>query len=963
MNRGLLCGASVLTVAFFTTALASSAQAAAAPAATPGASEVGEVVVTAEKRSTKLEKTPVAVTALTSQMRDLQGIQSITDMTNVTPGLTYSTLANRPYMRGVGRQTDALATDGAVAVYNDGVYTGSNANNLIQLDTLWVDRIDVQRGPQSTLFGRNSDGGSMNYISKKPTNEFEAEGRVGVDDHDMYWGEAAVSGPITDSLKFRVGGGYWDQTGGYFKNLNGQSSSGAIFQGGNGWKYHADGQVQGNIGDQLDFGARAFSSGGVASYYNTVLEGPWLQSEFYGTASGNYAAGTQFQMGVSSPTYNLIPDPLYALCAPGLNPNGVGCTGVTTPGIGTTPPGTNPSTLVSVVMAPGAPITNPNLTNAHTFSNGVNGSSKVSNDINLSWNATWHLPGVDIKYVGGYTSFDYNLKIPSGSSPDITSFTLAGPSTASAGCTAYATLLGQANNSACTQNLTLYPSNQYTEFDEHDKSYSNEINFSSTGSGPLQWIAGAYQYHEHFYQPVLIFDAADPQWANPAYANFANGGVTAAPANTQGCFICENITMDADDYAGFGQVDWQVDSAWKLTGGVRYTYDHKYGYEAYRIMELGATTLGGTWMASGYGANTPAMDITGIAVGCSIYEPLPAGASPIPGACSTTSSTTLWAGTSNPGLNTTTGYYMRNLSGAWGAFTGTAGVTWTPDNNTMAYLRYSRGYKTGGFNYGNVQPSPETQPEYVDSYEFGLKEVFSHALTTNVAIFYYNYTGLQVPLTIVPAVGANYAPLFNIPTTREYGAELEATWRPIDPLVVNFNYAYLNTRVMNMGGCFVDSLDPFAQMPGAKTSGCAAGVVGSTGRISSSGQNLAGASLPAAVPNKISLNASYTFKFEPGNLSLNAAYLWRDTSYSSLFNRAYTRIPSYAEVNVAAAWNDAKDRYTAKIFVNNIFNTQAADTAGGVLLSATPYAPPVVEKTLGLIAPVTYGVEFQYRFR
>src|SRR5580698_7071707 len=238
MKRGLLRGASAVTVAFLANVLASSAHAAAPPAAAaaPAAastegSTVGEVVVTAERRSQLLERVPVAITAFTSKMRDLQGIASVQDLTDYTPGLSYTTFDNRPYIRGIGRNTDNLAVESGVAIYVDGVYNGANASTILQLDTLFVDQIQVLRGPQSTLYGRNADGGAIDYISKRPTKDFEAEGRVGYDNYDKYFVEAATSGPITDGIRFRLGGNYTHQTDGFYKNIDGPGEGGSVAQG------------------------------------------------------------------------------------------------------------------------------------------------------------------------------------------------------------------------------------------------------------------------------------------------------------------------------------------------------------------------------------------------------------------------------------------------------------------------------------------------------------------------------------------------------------------------------------------------------------------------------------------------------------------------------------------------------------------------------------------------------------
>src|SRR5882724_6953499 len=140
-----------------------------------------EIVVTAEKRSENLERVPASITAFTAKTLDLQGIASVQDMTNYAPGLYYTTYVNRPYIRGIGRNTDNLAVESGVAIYLDGVYNGANASTILQTSSLFIDQIQVLRGPQSTLYGRNADGGAIDYISKRPTHEFQAEARTGYD--------------------------------------------------------------------------------------------------------------------------------------------------------------------------------------------------------------------------------------------------------------------------------------------------------------------------------------------------------------------------------------------------------------------------------------------------------------------------------------------------------------------------------------------------------------------------------------------------------------------------------------------------------------------------------------------------------------------------------------------------------------------------------------------------------------
>src|SRR5271170_6143951 len=152
----------------------------AAPAASPASSSsdegIQEIVVTAEKRSENLETVPVAISAYTSKTRDLIGIETIQDITNFTPGLAYSTSLDRAFIRGVGRETNNLSTNPGVATYSDGVYNSSVV--AASGDALFEDRIEVLRGPQGTLYGRNAIAGTINSISKRPTSEWTAEIRL-----------------------------------------------------------------------------------------------------------------------------------------------------------------------------------------------------------------------------------------------------------------------------------------------------------------------------------------------------------------------------------------------------------------------------------------------------------------------------------------------------------------------------------------------------------------------------------------------------------------------------------------------------------------------------------------------------------------------------------------------------------------------------------------------------------------
>ncbi len=248
--------------------IAAYAEPAAAPAAASASSSdegIQEIVVTAQKRTESLQTVPVAISAYTSKMRDLVGIETIQDMTNYTPGLTYSTSLDRAYIRGVGRETNNLSTNPGVATYADNVYNSSVV--AASGDSLFIDRVEIQRGPQGTLYGRNSIAGTINSISKRPTEDFYGEVRVNIGNYGTHNFEAAFSGPITDTLRWRFAG-YRNATSvGYFTDLyNGKTESSQL---GEGNYFYWEGQLEWDITPDLQGWLKVGQLG-----YNTAYRVP-----------------------------------------------------------------------------------------------------------------------------------------------------------------------------------------------------------------------------------------------------------------------------------------------------------------------------------------------------------------------------------------------------------------------------------------------------------------------------------------------------------------------------------------------------------------------------------------------------------------------------------------------------------------------------------------------------------------
>jgi iron complex outermembrane receptor protein len=184
---------------------ASSSHAAAALPDAQGANPFGEIIVTAQKRSERLSDVPMSITAASGEQLTQRGITSVADLQKVVPGLTFqpSDYGTPIYtIRGIGLKDIAVAVAPTVSVYVDQVPIPYSAETLgASLD---LERVEVLKGPQGTLFGQNSTGGAINYIAAKPTASLSAGTELTYGRFNELDAQGYLSGPITDDIKARV---------------------------------------------------------------------------------------------------------------------------------------------------------------------------------------------------------------------------------------------------------------------------------------------------------------------------------------------------------------------------------------------------------------------------------------------------------------------------------------------------------------------------------------------------------------------------------------------------------------------------------------------------------------------------------------------------------------------------------------------------------------------------------------
>jgi iron complex outermembrane receptor protein len=854
-----------------------------------------EIVVTAQKRSENLQEVPIAISAYTSKTRELIGITTIQDLTNYTPGLSYSTALDRASIRGIGRNTNNLASEAGVATYADGFY--NNSTTSAGSSPLQVERVEVLRGPQGTLYGRNSIGGTINIISKRPTTEFYGEGRLAYESFNRQVVEAAVSGPLADWLRVRVFAANTNQNDGYFHNVAGGPDEGGVTH-----ANYIELQLAADFGPNVD---------------------AWLKASTYG-----YQNSSRNSAFVGSYDYSKIPVGFLA--------NGAA--------YGILLPGSNFSAGTSETSATGI-TTNPALQNIRDFATNTPAKQVLSNAPTFVGHLNWHLPGVDLKYIGGFNKYNYHATTDFDGTA-VSSYTVplrtGSPAAGDFGPYCNAT-------PGCTP--VRVASDSVQQYVEDKQYYSNEINISSSGDGRLQWIAGLYQYSEEYTQPLyypsLVPAFLTPYSIAPGAGAFGSALVTGlAPPNPSGKVYSANQDMNTDSHAAFGQVDWRFIDSLKLTLGARYTEDKRHGTESTRQICYGLSSYAyGCGDLGVYGSNAIATDVTNSLI--SHNNPM-----------GTTGVAT---------VDPITGIWSRGLKDEWHATTGTAGLEWNPNSDTALFGKYSRGYKSGGFNAGVITAAPETNPELVDAYELGAKLTLANTLQMNVAVFYYDYQGMQIPLSVTPLSGPTQTQFFNM-DVQNSGAELETIWQPTSQLQLMFNYAYLTAEIQSKcdpatgeAVCLVDNNDAQAKDPQANQAGPL--VPGSLGSPPSQSQSVYGQQVPQSPKNKASLNVNYRFDFSPGSLTLSASDIWKDSTYFSIFNRSYNLAPSYSQVDVRATWTDSENRYSVVAYARNLLDKEGYDGYNGGLVGNTNAigGPQSVGETISLTPPRVFGIQVQYR--
>ena len=490
----------------------------AASVAMPAAAQMvlEEVIVTATRVESSLMDTAVAVTSFDSNALNDRGIENQYDLADFTPSLTVA--PSRISIRGVGRPNLSLGSDPGVGLYWDGVYT-TETDIFSYSNFLDIDRVEVLRGPQGTLYGRNSIGGAVNLISTKPDTE-EWSGKVigEVGDYDYWVVQGLATGPVTEKLSALVAASQIERDG-FQKNIV------------NGDKYDDRDQSYWTIG--LDHQT-------TDRWHNSLKVGSADSDE-------NQAVAYSFDSYRREPVQEVLNQ-----SAPFQQLNFVGAY-----------PGTNFANPNQGMI-----IENPALRDENDASVDTKPWEKNTRDF-ATFISSYDLDSYTLKYTLGYSDFDFK-RMEDGD----------GSNAADSGLD-YSLLpingLGGLTVDVFT-GFALTPSIITVPYKQTNETWTNELQLISELEGRLNFMTGLYYYNSEETQKQTFIENNSELVANYTWLgtvlNVLGGGAP-LPTNQDGILYKGDGELETTSYAAYGQVYWDWTDKTMLTVGLRYSYDEK----------------------------------------------------------------------------------------------------------------------------------------------------------------------------------------------------------------------------------------------------------------------------------------------------------------------------------------------------------------------------------------------------
>lgn len=686
LRAAALCGASLAAAISISSA---QAQNAPTPAATPTTVQPGggieEIVVTAQKRSENLQRVPIAITAFTSETLQRKGITDIAQLGKFAPGVEIvgtspfsgSSQVLSAYIRGIGQNDFAFNLDPGVGVYVDGVYFARTVGAVV--DLLDLDHVEILKGPQGTLFGRNAIGGAISVVTRDPGKDFSGKAEFTYGDFNRVDINATVDVPLIEDKLYGQLSFSSKTKDGFFHYLTFPGT----YQTDQGRFLRPDSTTYAEAGGNNDQNIRAKLKWNATSDITVRLTADYSHDNDQATPSQliTVQPGLKdvYNACITTPAAVLATTPLAGICN---SPRGLPLPLRDVPAHPILPPlgGAN----ISNPADPYLPFDNRLVPTQRdtAYSQGA-GYSKIY---------TWGVEGV----------IDARLK----------------PNLSLKSITAYRNL---DSRFALDVPGTPMPIGDHA-FTETQWQFSQELQaIGSFLDNRLKSVVGVYYFHEQ----GNLTDNVD----------FAGGLLQIYGPNR----------FKTDSYAAFTQQEFHITDKLGVVGGIRYTRDEKYFRGGQRDLNSLAFKLG-----------------------------YPLALHPDP------NDPTLYFPQSDNSLK------FNNVSFK-------AGVNYQLMPQTLTYFTFSQGYKAGGWTTRATTPIltvPSFKPEKANTYEIGAKsQLFDRKVQANVALFYTDYTDLQV------TVQQGVSPVtLNAAQAQIKGAEADLVFALTHRLTVSSTLAYIDAK-------------------------------------------------------------------------------------------------------------------------------------------------------------------------
>lgn len=809
---------------------ASSGDGRASAASNAQATGASDIIVTARRVEERLQDVPISITVFTQEQITSRNLVNATDLAVYTPALTAnasfgsenSSYAIRGFVQDIATAptvgvyfADVVAPRGPTGTTQAG--DGAGPGSFFDLQN-----VQVLKGPQGTLFGRNTTGGAVLFVPRKPTADAEGylEGSYG--NYDAKRLQGAINLPLGDSAGMRVAADYMNRDG---------------------WLKNTSGIGPGHFGDVNYVAVRASLVVDLTPDLENYTIASYMRSDTNGSVQKLAACAPTLGVGAS-------------LACPQLARNASEGSGFLD--------------VQSVLPNARSKLTQWQLINTTTWR--LMDTLTVKNIVSYA-----QLQNINRTVLFGS---DFRLGIPALGIPEqriLFNALIPAPNTKTADAE---TITEELQLQGSLGDRLTYQAGAYIEATNPLGAAGNQVPTllacTNTSSQPAQCL------------DVLGIGAS-------AQTGFARqirvGGVGVSSS-----FVSYR------DYGLYTQATYKISDAFKVTGGLRYTWDRS------RARTLRTTT---------------------------VYPVLP----PFNGATATRCTDPLTAPSCSETLD------QRSDAPTW-----LINLDYTPSRDLLVYAKYARGYRTGGIAVTAPVGFRTFDPEKLDAYEAGLKASFSGAVSGffNVATFYNKFSNQQLRAGFSPAPGTvvpNTTGILNVGRSRIYGADVDASITPFAGFTLEGSYAYLNTKLQNVAPILVTDTNYIASQQiaiGSELTYSPKHKFSLTARYTLPvSDDLGGITLGATYSYSASYLTSYAYQ-EPGLLA----------AYGGVH---YGKIPSFGLLNLNANWTDVAGLpVDLAVFGTNITNKKYLTNSPGIGLSGAEY--------VSLGEPCMYGVRLRYKF-